>query len=395
MKKFSLFLFLIACFNFSYSQTQQSKTQEQLAREYYIKNIQNLDPIEGLWRLTSLKQEIYDRGKLVQSGDEGINYLFAIKKVDEKFRLINLSSTLGFSIFFEKSSKQGVYIMHKVYQKPFVAEGITNAILTDNSILEYKFKEPDEFVKELTKGKDALNAKTIGMVEISSFIKIYPTIEDYHASRESIENSVSKSGTGFALSSDGYIVTNNHIVENAKKIIIIGIQGNFDQEYDAKIKVTDPKNDIAILKIEDNSFRTLGLPQYSFDLNTIDVGNSVYVLGYPLRATMGDEIKLTSGIISSKSGYEGDVTSYQISAPVQPGNSGGPVFDSKGNIVGIVNAKYIGAENVTYAIKTSYLRNLIDLLESRPELPVGNLSGLDLPEKVKQIKKFVYVIKVD
>ena len=65
---------------------------------------------------------------------------------------------------------------------------------------------------------------------------------------------------------------------------------------------------------------------------TSEVGEEVFVLGYPLTATMGDEIKLTTGVISSKSGFQGDISQYQISAPVQPGNSGGPLFDSKGNI---------------------------------------------------------------
>jgi S1-C subfamily serine protease len=83
---------------------------------------------------------------------------------------------------------------------------------------------------------------------------------------------------------------------------------------------------------------------------------------------MGDEVKLTNGIISSKSGFQGDVTSYQITAPVQPGNSGGPLFDDKGNIIGIINAKHVGAENASYAIKASYLMNLIDLMPTPPKL---------------------------
>ena len=87
-----------------------------------------------------------------------------------------------------------------------------------------------------------------------------------------------------------------------------------------------------------------------------------------MRATMGDEVKLTNGIISSKSGFQGDVTSYQITAPVQQGNSGGPLFDSKGNIIGIINAKHAGAENASYAIKASYLMNLIDLMPTPPKL---------------------------
>ena len=86
-----------------------------------------------------------------------------------------------------------------------------------------------------------------------------------------------------------------------------------------------------------------------------------------------NEVKLTNGIVSSKSGYRGDVSTYQISAPVQPGNSGGPLFDSKGNVVGIVNAGVPGAENVGYAIKTSYLKNLVEVSHLSPYLPTNNI----------------------
>lgn len=109
---------------------------------------------------------------------------------------------------------------------------------------------------------------------------------------------------------------------------------------------------------------------------------------------MGDEIKLTTGIISSKTGFQGDVSLYQISAPIQPGNSGGPLFDKNGNLIGIVNAKHEGAENVGYAIKTSYLKNLIESSISTSILPNNNrISRLPLTEKVKSLKNFVYFIK--
>jgi len=111
---------------------------------------------------------------------------------------------------------------------------------------------------------------------------------------------------------------------------------------------------------------------------------------------MGDEIKLTDGIISSKSGFKGDITSYQISAPIQPGNSGGPLFDKKGNLVGVVNAKIMGAENVSYAIKSSYLKNLFDQLPISPKLQnISSVNGKSLAEQVKAIKKFTYIIEVN
>ncbi len=111
---------------------------------------------------------------------------------------------------------------------------------------------------------------------------------------------------------------------------------------------------------------------------------------------MGDEIKLTNGIISSKSGFQGDVTSYQISAPIQPGNSGGPLFDSNGNVVGIVNAKLTGAENASYAIKSSYLMNLIDLMPTPLVLQTkSSVAGKSMSEQVKTLKKFTYIIEIN
>ena len=108
---------------------------------------------------------------------------------------------------------------------------------------------------------------------------------------------------------------------------------------------------------------------------------------------MGDEIKLTTGIISSKTGFQGDVALYQISAPIQPGNSGGPLFDRKGNLIGIVNAKHKDAENVGYAIKTSYLKNLIESSTSTSILPNNNqVVGQPLTEKVKKLENYVFMI---
>ena len=95
----------------------------------------------------------------------------------------------------------------------------------------------------------------------------------------------------------------------------------------------------------------------------MDVGEDVFVLGYPMTQALGNEIKLTNGIISARTGYQGDISTYQISAPVQPGNSGAPMFDSNGNIIGIVVAGVPGADNVGYAIKTLYLKVLIENTE--------------------------------
>lgn len=201
------------------------------------------------------------------------------------------------------------------------------------------------------------------------------------------------SGSGFALN-DGYVVTNYHVVEDAKAIIIKGIKGDFGTSYTASIATYDKFNDLALLKINDTHFTGFGKIPYSVKTTTSEVGEDVFVLGYPLTATMGDEIKYSSGVISSKTGFQGDVSLYQISAPIQPGNSGGPLFDSKGNLIGVINAKHTGAENVGYAIKASYLRNLIESFTTTAIIPTANsVSSLSRTEQIKSIKKFVFLIE--
>jgi serine protease Do len=130
-----------------------------------------------------------------------------------------------------------------------------------------------------------------------------------------------------------------------------------------------------------------------------DVGSEVFALGYPIANVMGDEIKFTDGKISSKTGIEGDITVYQISVPIQPGNSGGPLFDSKGNLVGItssaLNKEYFNSENVNYAIKTTYLKNLIDVMPESITLPNSiGIYNKPLTEKIKLLSDFIPMIRV-
>lgn len=222
--------------------------------------------------------------------------------------------------------------------------------------------------------------------------------EQSSAYREKSRNDkfeITGSGTGFAISVNGLIVTSYHVVSEANKIQIRGVNGDFDKVFKAKILAIDKNNDLAILKIEDPKFTQINTIPYSLSDKIAEVGDDVFVLGYPLRAFMGDEIKLTNGLISSKSGFQGDVTSYQISATVQAGNSGCPLFDKNGNIIGIVNAR-LPVENASYAIKTPYLKTLISSLENPPTIVTTNLlGGKSLSEQVKSVKKFIYIIEVN
>jgi len=225
----------------------------------------------------------------------------------------------------------------------------------------------------------------------SNYLKMYPTNTNSFSS-----GSQKSSGTGFAISSNGYIVTNYHVIEDAKSIEVKGVNGNFSKKLSAKVIVSDERNDLAIIKINDPYFTSLGTIPYTFRQGIADVGENVFVLGYPMISSMGEEIKLTNGIVSSKTGFKGDVSQYQISAPVQPGNSGGPLFDKSGNLIGIVSAKHSLAENAGYAIKVSYLKSLIDLLPQTINQPTSNtLNGKALTEQVKIASNYIYMIVVN
>jgi len=238
---------------------------------------------------------------------------------------------------------------------------------------------------------DGNTLKTVVKGEESGYLKMYPT-----GSGSISSGSPKSSGTGFAISSNGYIVTNYHVIENAKSIEVKGINGNFTRKLSAKVVVSDERNDLAIIKIEDSRFTTLGSIPYTFRKGVADVGENVFVLGYPMTSTMGEEVKLTNGIVSSKTGYKGDISLYQISAPVQPGNSGGPLFDKNGNLLGVINAKHSYAENAGYAIKVNYLVSLMDLLPITINQPTSNtLNGKSLTEQVKIASNYTYIIVVN
>ena len=227
----------------------------------------------------------------------------------------------------------------------------------------------------------------------SAFIKFQYT-KDYPSKSvtEKIEQS-EWTGSGFAIA-DGYIATNYHVTEGAKTITIRGIDGNMERRFVGYVVASDKDNDISILKIIDKDFKGMETIPYKIGNTSVSVGDDVFVLGYPMTTTMGEEVKLTNGIISSSTGYKGDQSMYQISAAVQPGNSGGPLFNSEGVVIGIVCGKHAEGENVNYAVKISNLNRLLSSSGFDIKLANSNkLSRKDLSRQVKKAKNFVYLIE--
>jgi len=220
--------------------------------------------------------------------------------------------------------------------------------------------------------------------------------EDDAISKFSSSSNWKGNGTGFIVDAKGYIVTNYHVVEKANEIEVDLIQSGQKNSYKAKVITTDKQNDLAIIKIDDPKFKPYSKLPYNFKTQISDVGTNIFALGYPMAlSVMGDEVKFTDGKISSKTGFQGDITTYQISVPVQPGNSGGPLFDYDGNIIGVVNAKIMAADNVAYAIKSSYVKNIFDVLPETLNLPSDvTISTKTLTEKIKVLSDYVVLIKI-
>ncbi len=318
---------------------------------------------------------------------EGI-YENVIKTDDmPKYRLALKRSVVGYSLIYLSGATNSIWKTGdiKAYLTPTATPNIFKAIW----FMENKTPQDNLYI-----AFESGSMKIIWTDRKENFyIKLYPTSNDNIRINRGHGLST---GTGFALTTNGYIVTNHHIVNGANTIIVKGVNGDFSKSYKARLIVADPNNDLAIIQINDASFSSLGTPPYSIKTTQADVGSDIFVLGYPLTATMGDEVKLTNGIISARSGFQGDITSYQISAPIQPGSSGAPLFDKNGYLIGVVNAKHIGAENAGYAVKVSYLKILAESTSPIVRLPSNNiLVGKPLTEQVKIIKKYVYIIEVN
>ena len=200
------------------------------------------------------------------------------------------------------------------------------------------------------------------------------------------------SGTGFALTADGYIVTSSHVIQGADSLLI---EGRDHQRYHAETVYSDVKHDLAILRIKDADFNGFGRLPYTFKGGQADIGERVYTLGYPR-----EDVVYGEGALSARSGFNGDTAFYQVSIPVNPGNSGGPLLDGQGNLIGVVSGRQDDAQSAAFATKSSYLVRLVDSLKNKQpaqpyHLPHANqLAGAGRAQQVKRLQDFVFVVKV-
>lgn len=198
--------------------------------------------------------------------------------------------------------------------------------------------------------------------------------------------------TGFMLTKDGYVVTNYHVVNGADSIQLQNTKGD---AYRAEIIHIDAEKDLAILRINDDTFKPLKNIPYTFKKQQSDLGEDIFTIGFPR-----DEAVYGQGYLSSNTGYAGDTIAYQISIPVNPGNSGGPVLDNQGNVIGIISGKQKGLDGAAFAIKTKELISTLNRIPAdslRGNIVLNNknmLSRVQRTEQIKRIQDYIYIVKV-
>lgn len=200
-------------------------------------------------------------------------------------------------------------------------------------------------------------------------------------------------GTGFLIEAKGLMITNAHVVKNSKNIYV---QNNKGEQFKAIVLRLDPTKDIAIIKIDDRNFKPSASLPYGIKKVSADIAEPIFTMGFPR-----DEIVYGQGYLSARTGFNGDTLSCQISVDANPGNSGGPVFNRNGEIVGILSKKETGAEGFVFAVQALYIYKAVDELKKNQlykDVKISaksTLTGLDRVQQFKKIEDYIYMVKGD
>ena len=200
----------------------------------------------------------------------------------------------------------------------------------------------------------------------------------------------SGTGTAFALTNDGYLITSYHVTDGADSLYVRTRNGD---THRARVVAFEPTADIAVLKIEDKAFRFgKGDVPYTFAPAKAPLGARIYTLGFPQ-----DEIVYNEGYISATNGYEGDSLQYRLEVAAGAGESGSPVLDNAGNLIGIIKGKDTQAEGTTYAVSSKTLLGLLHDLPRQQSLhlpKVNRMSSLSHEQQIDKLQDYTCLVQV-
>jgi S1-C subfamily serine protease len=246
-------------------------------------------------------------------------------------------------------------------------------------------KTSNRQVQELVRSVDAIKNKQYQQDKRINHIA--------NATKLPSDKSITGIGTAFMMDTKGLLVTNAHVVRNAKGAIVTNHDG---AEYAAQIISVDATRDIAFLRIEDKDFKAPKNIPYGFRKQSAEIAEPIFTLGYPDNKFVYGE-----GYMSALTGHDGDTLNCQIAVAANPGNSGGPVFNRHGEIIGMLSTREIQSEGVVYAIQSKYIQQaLSQLKETDSSLKHFKINfdskvrGMDKVQQVKRFEDYVYMLKV-
>lgn len=370
-------------------------SDETYFRNYFSNNLETLDPIEGIWTCSStfvtrgVREDIPNYSRVAIIRDKN-NYTRDFIEISLKGSDSEWDFLIGYiTAHFSKASNSNFYI-----SKQFGYDGSV-----DN--MNFSFYDDGTF---RAKGSRIINNgnQSFPQEYDQYYIKIYP---GGNVAKNKEGNS--STGSGFLLSEKGYIVTNYHVIDGANKLDVFFPASN--KTYNANVKIKDKGNDLAVLELLNFSYSDVSSSNIPYTLaNSYDikVGQESYSLGFPLGSILGTNASLSTGRITNLNGIEDNPKLLQINNNLQPGNSGGPLFNLSGELVGIVvsglNAKYfyenagIIPQNVNFAIKLDYLLPIISQLNIDNEIKnrTNTLSELKLEDQIEKVKFCIVQVNV-